>query len=122
MGGGVCENCGILFWEAPKSLPTVTAAIKLKDTGSLEGKVWPLLFKTGSLKTRRRHRACVSKMRWVLFCFFSTEFAHCSTTSSKRDEESSDNIVLQRLPSQEFRCANTEHILEDLAPSTGSGK
>ena len=71
MGGGVCENCGILFWEAPKSLPTVTAAIKLKDTGSLEGKVWPLLFKTGSLKTRRRHRACVSKMRWVFFFFLA---------------------------------------------------
>ena len=118
MGGD--ENCDILFWEAPKSLPRATAAIKVKDTGSLEGKVWPLLFKTGSLQRRRRHRACVSKMRWGFF--FSTEFAHCSTTSSKSDEESSDNIVFQRLPSQEFRCANTKHILEDLAPSTGSGK
>ena len=56
------------------------------------------------------------------FFFLSTEFAHCSTTSSKSDEESSDNIVSQTPPCQEFRCANTEHILEDLAPSTGSGK
>ena len=29
-----------IFW-APKSLQMVTAAMKLKDTYSLEGKVWP---------------------------------------------------------------------------------
>ena len=81
--------------KAPKLLQTVTAAIKLKDTCFLEGKVWPFLFKTGSLQRGRRHRACVSKMP---FFFLSTEFAHCSTASSKRDEESSDNIVSQRLP------------------------
>ena len=28
-----------LFWEAPKSLQMVTAAMKLKDTYSLEGKL-----------------------------------------------------------------------------------
>ena len=30
-----------LFWGAPKSLQMVTAAMKLKDTYSLEGKLWP---------------------------------------------------------------------------------
>ena len=30
-----------IFWGAPKSLQMVTAAIKLKDTYSLEGKLWP---------------------------------------------------------------------------------
>ena len=30
-----------LFWEAPKSLQMVTAAMKLKNTYSLEEKVWP---------------------------------------------------------------------------------
>ena len=30
-----------LFWGAPKSLQVVTAAIKLKDTCSLEEKLWP---------------------------------------------------------------------------------
>ena len=30
-----------LFWGAPKSLQIVTAAMKLKDTYSLEGKLWP---------------------------------------------------------------------------------
>ena len=29
------------FWEAPKSLQMVIAAMKLKDTYSLEGKLWP---------------------------------------------------------------------------------
>ena len=30
-----------LFWGAPKSLQMVIAAMKLKDTYSLEGKLWP---------------------------------------------------------------------------------
>ena len=30
-----------LFWGAPKSLKTVTAAMKLKDACSLEEKLWP---------------------------------------------------------------------------------
>ena len=30
-----------LFWGAPKSLQMVIAAMKLKDTCSLEGKLWP---------------------------------------------------------------------------------
>ena len=30
-----------LFWGAPKSLQMVTAAMKLKDTYSLEQKLWP---------------------------------------------------------------------------------
>ena len=31
----------ILFWGAQKSLQMVTATMKLKDTCSLEGKLWP---------------------------------------------------------------------------------
>ena len=34
-------NSEWLFWGAPKSLQMVTAAIKLKDACSLEGKPWP---------------------------------------------------------------------------------
>ena len=30
-----------VFWGAPKSLQMVTAAMKLKDAYSLEGKLWP---------------------------------------------------------------------------------
>ena len=33
----------ILFGGAPKSLQMVTAAMKLKDTYSLEEKLWPIL-------------------------------------------------------------------------------
>ena len=35
------EKCQTLFWGAPKSLQMVTAAVKLKDTYSFEGKLWP---------------------------------------------------------------------------------
>ena len=33
------EQCQTLFWGAPKSLQMVTAAMKLKDAYSLEGKI-----------------------------------------------------------------------------------
>ena len=33
------KQCQTLFWGAPKSLQVVTAAMKLKDTYSLEGKL-----------------------------------------------------------------------------------
>ena len=35
------EQWETLFWGAPKSLQMVTAAMKLKDAYSLEGKLWP---------------------------------------------------------------------------------
>ena len=34
------KQCQILFWGAQKSLQMVTAAMKLKDTCSLEEKLW----------------------------------------------------------------------------------
>ena len=37
--GKQCKQCQILFFWAPKSLQMVTAAMKLKDAYSLEGKV-----------------------------------------------------------------------------------
>ena len=41
IGGETVETVTDLFWEAPKSLQMVTAAMKLKDAYSLEGKLWP---------------------------------------------------------------------------------
>ena len=35
------KQCQTLFWGAPKSWQMVTAAMKLKDAYSLEGKLWP---------------------------------------------------------------------------------
>ena len=37
--GKTGEKCQPLFWGAPKSLQMVTAAMKLKDAYSLEGKL-----------------------------------------------------------------------------------
>ena len=39
--GETVETCQSLFLGAPKSLQMVTAAMKLKDSYSLEGKLWP---------------------------------------------------------------------------------
>ena len=41
--GEAVETVSNLFWGAPKSLQMVTAAIKVKDAYSLEGKLWPTL-------------------------------------------------------------------------------
>ena len=35
------KQCQTLFWGASKSLQMVIAAMKLKDSYSLEGKLWP---------------------------------------------------------------------------------
>ena len=39
--GETVWQCQTLFGGAPKSLQMVTAAMKLKDAYSLEGKLWP---------------------------------------------------------------------------------
>jgi len=39
--GEKMETVTDFIWGTPKSLPTVTAAMKLKDTWSLEEKLWP---------------------------------------------------------------------------------
>ena len=40
MNGETVETVTLFFW-APKSLQMVTAAMKLKDAYSVEGKLWP---------------------------------------------------------------------------------
>ena len=41
MDGETVETVADFFGGAPKSLQMVTAAMKLKDACSLEGKLWP---------------------------------------------------------------------------------
>ena len=41
MDGEMRETVRLYFFGAPKSLQMVTAAMKLKDACSLEGKLWP---------------------------------------------------------------------------------
>ena len=40
-GETVENSVRLYFWGAPKSLQMMTAAMKLKDVYSLEGKIWP---------------------------------------------------------------------------------
>ena len=42
INGETGNSVRLYFWGAPKSLQMVTAAIKLKDVYSLEGKLWPI--------------------------------------------------------------------------------
>ena len=46
------KQCQTLFFWAPKSLQMVTAAMKLKDAYSLEGKLWPI---TQRIKKQRHY-------------------------------------------------------------------
>ena len=39
--GEKLETVSDLFWGAPKSLQMLIAAMKLKDSYSIEGKLWP---------------------------------------------------------------------------------
>ena len=39
--GDTVQTVSDFIWGAPKSLQLMTAALKLKDTNSLEGKLWP---------------------------------------------------------------------------------
>ena len=41
IGGETGNSARLYFWGVPKSLQMVTAAMKLKDAYSLEGKLWP---------------------------------------------------------------------------------
>ena len=41
MDGKQWKQCQTLFWGAPKSLHLVIGAMKLEDTYSLKGKLWP---------------------------------------------------------------------------------
>ena len=45
------KQCQTLFFWAPKSLQMVTAAMKLKDSYSLEGKLWPTYIAYSKAKT-----------------------------------------------------------------------
>ena len=41
IGGETVETVAVFIFGAPKSLQMVTAAMKLNDAYSLEGKLWP---------------------------------------------------------------------------------
>ena len=71
------KQCQTLFFWAPKSLQMVTAAMKLKDTYSLEGKLWPTWIAYSKAETLLCHKvpssqgygfSCGHVWMWELDC------------------------------------------------------
>ena len=70
-----------LFWGAPKSLQMVTAAMKLKDAYSLEGKLWP----TDSI-LKSRNITLPTKVRLVKAMVFPVVMYGCESWTVKEAE------------------------------------
>ena len=75
------EQCQTLFWGAPKSLQMVTAAMKLKDAYSLEGKYDQL---DSILKTR--DITLSTKVRLVKVMVFPVVMYGCESWTIKKAE------------------------------------
>ena len=113
-----------LFFSAPKSLWMMTAAMKLKDTCSLEEKLGPTetaYWKAETLLCQQR--SVYSKLCFVLFCFvFPVVMYGCeSWTIKKAEHRRSDAFELLRFlwTARRFnQCTlkeiNSEHSLEEL--------
>ena len=68
------KQCQTLFFWAPKSLQMVTAAMKLKDAYSLEGKLWPTYyFASKGLSSQGYGFSCGHVWMWELDCEESWE-------------------------------------------------
>ena len=74
-------NLQILFWGAPISLWTVTAAMKLKDTCSLEEKLWQT---RQHIKKQRHHFAHLSL--YSQSCGFSSSHVWCESWTIRKAE------------------------------------
>ena len=75
------KQCQTLFWGAPKSLQMVTAAMKLKDAYSLEGKLSNLdsIFKS-------RDITLPTKVRLVKAMVFPVVMYGCENWTVKKAE------------------------------------
>ena len=87
---GKSQSSDILFSWAPKSLQTVTAATKIKDTCSLEGKLWHL---DSVLKSREL--TLPSKVHLVKAMVFPVVKYGCDTwTINKAEHQRTDAFKL----------------------------
>ena len=87
------KQCQTLFLQAPKPLQMVTAAMKLKDSYSLEGKLWPTLesiFKSRDL-------TLPTKLRLVKAMVFPVVMYGCESLTVKKAE-------CQRIDAFELWC------------------
>ena len=72
-----------LFWGAPKSLQMVTTAVKLKDTCSLEEKLWPTW--TASI-LKSRDNTLPTKVHLVKAMVFPVVMYGCESRTIKKAE------------------------------------
>ena len=72
------KQCQTLFFWAPKSLKIVTAAMKLKDTYSLEGKLWPIWQHIQKQRHWVFSNESTLSMRWPKFWSFSLSISPSS--------------------------------------------
>ena len=86
------KQCQTLFWGAPKSLQMVTAAIKLKDAYSLEGKLSNL----GSI-LKNRDITLPTKAHLVKAVIFPVVRYGCESWTVKKAEH-------QRIDAFELWC------------------
>ena len=86
------KQCQTLFFWAPKSLQMVIAAMKLKDTYSLEGKLWPAqrIFKSRDINLP-------TKVRLVKAMVFPVVMYGCESWTVKKAE-------LRRIDAFELWC------------------
>ena len=109
------KQCQTLFWGAPKSLKMVTAAMKLKDAYSLEGKLWPTsIFKS-------RDITLPTKVHLVKAMVFPVVMYGCESWTVKKAEH-------RRLDAFELWCwrrllrvpwtarTSNQSILKEISP------
>ena len=87
------KQCQILFWGAPKSLQMVTAAMKLKDAYSLEGKVMTNL----DIIFKSRDITLPTKVHLVKAMVFPVIMYGCESWTVKKAEH-------QRIDACELWC------------------
>ena len=91
-----CMQWHMLFSWAPKSLWMVTAAMKLKDTCSLEEKLWQLRQHITKKKKKSRHITLPTKVCIVKTMVFPVVKYGCENWTIKKAEcQSTDAVKLQ---------------------------
>ena len=80
--GKQCKQWKNLFWGAPKSLQMVTADIKLKDSCSLEEKLWQIW----KIIKKQRHYSLLTKVCLVKANVFPVVMYGCESWTIKKAE------------------------------------
>ena len=114
------KQCQTLFWGAPKSLQMVTAAMKLKDAYSLEGKdqTFSMIINLDSM-LKSRDITLPTKVRLVKAMVFPVVTYGCeSWTVKKAEHQRIDAFELWccRRPLRVFSRRPNQSILKEMSP------